>query len=109
MKVNYNLGKLNVAFESETVRELWKQLATFQEVFGETACGKCGSENLRFVVRENDGNEYYELRCTDCGARLAFGANKKGGGLFPRRKDADGNWLPDNGWQKWNPKTKSLE
>ena len=80
MKVNYNLGKLNVAFESETVRELWKQLATFQEVFGETTCGKCGSENLRFVVRENDGNEYYELRCMDCGARLAFGANKKGGG-----------------------------
>ena len=76
MKVNYNLGKLNVAFESETVRELWKQLATFQEVFGETTCGKCGSENLRFVVRENDGNEYYELRCVDCGARLAFGANK---------------------------------
>ena len=109
MKVNYNLGKLNVAFESETVRELWKQLATFQEVFGETTCGKCGSENLRFVVRENDGNEYYELRCVDCGARLAFGANKNGGGLFPRRIDADGNWLADNGWQKWNPKTKSLE
>ena len=45
----------------------------------------------------------------DCGAKLAFGANKKGGGLFPKRKDADGNWLPDGGWQKWNPKTKTLE
>jgi hypothetical protein len=60
-------------------------------------------------VRENDGNEYYEIRCVDCGAKLAFGANKKGGGLFPRRKDAEGNWLPDNGWTKWNPKTKQVE
>jgi len=109
MKVQLNAGKLNVAFEGETVRELWKQIAIFQEVFGETTCGKCGSENLRFVVRENDGNEYYELRCLDCGAKLAFGVMKKGGGLFPRRKDSDGNWLPDRGWTKWNPKTKSVE
>ena len=61
------------------------------------------------VVRENDGNEFYELRCLDCGAKLAFGAHKKGGGLFPRRKDIDGEWLSDRGWQKWNPKTKTLE
>ena len=109
MKAKFKVNKLSVEFEADSVREIWKQLSTFQEVFGETSCGKCGSENLRFVVRENDGNEYYELRCVDCGAKLAFGANKKGGGLFPKRKDADGNWLPDGGWQKWNPKTKTLE
>jgi hypothetical protein len=79
MKISYDLGKINVSFECDT------------------------------VVRENDGNEYYELRCTDCGAKMAFGANKKGGGLFPRRKDTEGNWLPDNGWQRWNTKTKKLE
>ena len=28
---------------------------------------------------------------------------KKGGGLFPKRKDGD-TWLPDGGWQKWNPR-----
>ena len=49
------------------------------------------------------------MRCMDCGARLAFGSHKKGGGMFPKRKDADGNYLPDRGWQKWNPKTKTLE
>jgi len=109
MKVNYNLSKLSVEFDGETVRDVWKQIAVFQEVFGESACGKCGSENLRFVVRENEGNEYYELRCIDCNAKLQFGANKQGGGLFPRRKDADGNWIDNSGWQKWNPTTKSLE
>ena len=109
MKANFKVNKLSVEFEADSVREIWKQLSTFQEVFGETSCGKCGSENLRFVVRENDGNEYYELRCVNCGARLAFGAHKKGGGLFPKRKDSDGNWLPDSGWVKWNPKTEKNE
>jgi len=109
MKVTYTVNKVNVTFEADTVRDVWHQLATFQEVFGEEACGKCESDNLRFVVRENEGNHYYELRCADCGAKLSFGANKKGGGLFPRRKGVDGEWLPDKGWQKWNPKTKSLE
>jgi hypothetical protein len=52
---------------------------------------------------------YYELRCADCGARLSFGSMKKGGGLFPRRKDSEGNWLPDRGWVKWNPKTEKNE
>lgn len=109
MKISYDLGKINVSFECDTIKEAFGQLSTFQEVFGETNCGKCDSDRLRPVVRENDGNEYYELRCTDCGAKMAFGANKKGGGLFPRRKDTEGNWLPDNGWQRWNNKTKQLE
>ena len=56
MKANFKVNKLSVEFEADSVREIWKQLSTFQEVFGETTCGKCGSENLRFVVRENDCN-----------------------------------------------------
>ena len=109
MKASYEINKLNVEFEGETIKDIWQQLAIFQEIFGESSCGKCESESLRFVVRENDGNHFYELRCDDCGARLSYGSHKKGGGLFPKRKDADGNWLPDKGWMKWNPKTKSLE
>ena len=88
---------------------MFSQLSAFQEVFGETTCGKCGSDNLRFVVRENEGNEYYELRCLDCGAKLQYSVNKKGGTLFPKRKNAEGEWLPDKGWTKWNPKTKTVE
>lgn len=109
MEVTKKVGSLTITFEAETQKEVFKYLSSLEEVFGETKCGKCGSENLRFVVRENDGNEYYELRCLDCGAKLAFGVNKKGGGLFPKRKDAEGNWLPDKGWTKWNPKTKQAE
>ena len=56
-------------------------------------------------MRTVDDNEYYELRCMDCGAKLAFGSMKKGGGLFPKRKDADGKlatrqWLDQVNSQK---------
>lgn len=109
MKITKTIGNLTIDIERETQKEIFKDLATFEEVFGENVCGKCSSENLRYVVRENDGNEYYELRCMDCGAKLAFGVHKKGGGLFPRRKDAEGNYLPDKGWQKWDGKSKSTK
>ena len=42
------------------------------------------------------------------GAKLSFGSHKKGGGLFPKRKDGD-NWLPDRGWGQGNPKTEKNE
>lgn len=111
MKVNYTTGsgRMSAEFEAESHRDLFEQLNRFQEVFEEDTCGKCGSHDIKFVVRTVDGNSYYELRCANCGARLSFGANKTGGGLFPKRKDAEGNWLPDNGWTKWNPKTKTQE
>lgn len=111
MKLTYTTAnkRITAEFDADTQRELFTQISKFQEVFEETKCGKCGSENLKFVVRTVDDNEYFELRCLDCGAKLSFGSMKKGGGLFPKRKDADGNWLPDGGWQKWNPKTKTVE
>ena len=106
MKINYRNEKISVEIEGETQRELFSQLAAFQEVFDETVCGKCGSNNVKFVVRQVEDNDYYEIRCKDCNAKLAFGALKKGGGLFPKRKDSDGNWLPDMGWTKWDSSAK---
>ena len=110
MKLSYTTsnGKISVEFEGESQKDLFGQIASFQEVFEETQCGKCGSENLKFVVRTVDENDYYELRCLDCGARLSFGVHKKGGGLFPKRKDKD-TWLPNRGWVKWNPETQKNE
>lgn len=111
MKVTYTTknNRLKVELEGESQKDVFEALSKFQEVFDETNCGKCGSENLRFIVRNVEDNLYYELRCMDCGARLSFGVHKKGGGLFPKRKDNDGKWLPDNGWLKWNPKTEQAE
>jgi hypothetical protein len=105
MKLNYKVSdKLSFELEGEGQKEIFKELSAIQEIFGEESCGLCKSHNLRYVVRNVEGNDYYELRCADCGAILAFGQHKKGGTLFPRRKDDDGKWLPNRGWHKYTPK-----
>ena len=79
MKLTYTTrnGKISVEVEGDSHRDLFEANNKFQEVFEEDVCGKCGHENIRFVVRTVDDNQYYELRCSSCGARLAFGANRK--------------------------------
>ncbi len=110
VKVVYNGPKLSIELEGENQSELWKKLADFQETFEEPCCGKCKKSNLRFTVRTVDDNAYHELRCLDCGAKLAFGQHKKGGGLYPSRKDKDtGKIKGTNGWVKWNSETQKEE
>ena len=105
MKASYKLSdKLQFEVEGEGQKEIFKEIASIQEIFGETKCGMCGSENIKFVVRVVEDNEYYELRCMDCGATLAFGQHKKGGTLFPKRKNEKGEYMPNRGWYKWQGK-----
>ncbi len=108
----------------ETHTALFEQAAALQEVFAAyDKCGRCNSENLRFVVRmDNEQNKYYELHCQaqGCRSRLSFGQNKEGGTLYPRRKETKkkavmggkleaGAWLPHNGWIKWNKDKQESE
>jgi hypothetical protein len=102
MKITYKASdKLQFELEGSGQKEVFKELATIQEIFSEDKCGSCKKDDLRFIVRNVESNDYYELRCNDCGAVLAFGQHKKGGTLFPKRKDDENNWLPNNGWHKW--------
>jgi hypothetical protein len=132
MKVNYTTKNGRIAFEFEADNHvgIWKNLSALQEVFEEEKCLKCGSDNLRFSVRkstytDDKGKEkecdYHELRCRNCGAKLAFGVLDDGTfSLFPKRKDKEGNWLgkktnekgkevPTYGWVKWNNETQKEE
>lgn len=111
MKISYTTanGKIKAEFESESPKDLFVDIHRFQEIFEEDTCGKCGSQDIKYIVRTIEDNQYYELKCVACSARLSFGVNKKGGGLFPKRKSNDGKWLVDSGWLKWNPKTEQSE
>ena len=105
MKVTFQLSeKMNVQLDVETQRALFEQLGDLQDVFGESQCGACGCTDVRFQVREVDENKYYELVCPKCRAKKAFGCHKNGKTLFPKRKDAAGAYLPNNGWTKWDGK-----
>lgn len=104
VKANYKTrnGQILCEVQGETVKDLFRGISQAQEVFeSANACGACQSNAIRFIHRVVDDNEYFELGCADCFARLQFGQHKKGGTLFPKRKDEANNWLPNGGWQKY--------
>lgn len=133
MRVNWSYENVNVELDCESLDELVKKVVSLDrvkdlfkggkdtEIFAALAdlnntdilktevCGKCGNSDVACIHREVDGNSYYELRCKQCGAKLAFGANRVGGGLYFKRKDKEGNNLGSDGWVKYNPKTGKEE
>ncbi len=111
MKLNYNSedGRMHVELAGESIKDIFERLSEFQEVFEcDTACGCCNSASIRFLARTVDEYKFYELSCRACSARLSFGQQKKGGGLFPKRKDEDGNWMLHRGWAKFTPKGEAV-
>lgn len=87
MKVTYRAtDKLVFELEGSGQKEIFKELALIQEIFSEEKCGLCGSTNLKFIVRNVDNNDYFELRCNDCGAILAFGQHKREAHCFQKEK-----------------------
>jgi hypothetical protein len=112
MKLSYTsaCGRFKAEFEGSTQKEVFEKVAEFQEVFEEPACGCCGEKNTKLVARENQGNKFYERKCANaaCGAYLAYGVNKTGGTIFPKRKDEETNRPgPNNGWKKFVPASQS--
>lgn len=104
MKLHYTTrnNRIKVEIESESSKDAFKKLAEFQEIFAEPTCGQCNNDDLQFVVRTVDNNDYYELKCTNCYAKLAFGQHKSGGTLFPKRKNPDGTYDKARGWHVYN-------
>lgn len=101
MKAHYKSpnGRMVFEVEGETPKNLFRSIAELQELFEtEESCGVCNSLNIRLSHRVIDNNEYFGLRCA-CGAEFSFGQKRQGGGLFPKRNDAEGNALPHRGWK----------
>jgi len=112
MKVNYQFKSgVGVELEATNQKEIFESLAMLEEIFGVNQCERCQGTSLKFVVREIDGNKYYETHCcnTQCRARLAFGSHKTGNTLFPKRKDDEGKWLKYGGWQIWDSVEKKMK
>lgn len=104
MKVVYRAGAATIEVDGKDTKDCFGQIAVASEVFRHSQCGACGCPDVWPQVRERDGNHYYEVKCSNCKAELSFGQRRVDGALYPRRKDKDGNWLPNNGWIKWQPK-----
>lgn len=115
MKFTKNVNdNLSVEFDAPNIKAGFEMLAEVDEVLGVDKCGnpKCGSSNLRYSKRTVAGNNYYEMICKDCDHKLAFGQQKVGGALFPRRWDTKAKQPIGpfkNGWLKYIPKDEDDE
>lgn len=115
MKLNYTTpdNRMSVELSGDSQKDLFKELADFQEVFQGNVCsavidGKVlKTDNTVFRVREVDDNLYYEMVCLEPGPlfmyKKQFGQNKKGGSLFPKwpNKEDKDIVLGLNGWFKY--------
>jgi hypothetical protein len=109
VKVTYTIPNGRLAFEMDCSngKAAFELVARVQELFEESDCGCCKSKNLRFTVREHDGNKYYNLRCADCSAQLDFGQRKDGTGMWMKRTDKDNRPLPNRGWYVYSGTTRA--
>jgi hypothetical protein len=104
-----------VSEDCESDSAMFEFIHHMQELFDNSTCSRNGetSSQVRVNVRtDGDENKYYEMVCFDprkpeCHyAKRKFGVNKKGGGLFPKNKDEEGNWKP---WTRYNKETGKEE
>lgn len=107
MKVRYTTGdgRISVEIDGADTKTVFKEIAQFQEVFENDKCQCCGGTELRFQVRVVEDNEYPEIKCQNpkCNAALSMGQNKKGGGLYPKRK------IKVNGEERYDTKHKGWQ
>lgn len=115
MKVTKTIGSYTFTVENASVKKVWEDLASINEVFGDEKCGCCGSKNItpsfRVVEKNKKSYDYYEMKCleTKCRARLSYGQHQEGGGIFPHRKlgedgradRVNGQYGPHNGWSRF--------
>src|SRR5687768_9405163 len=87
MQVQVKHGNLVGVCEGSTPHEVFKQIAEFQETFEDSVCGLCGNGNLKYVHRNVDANDFYELICLDpkCKGKLRFGTSKEDKKMYPKR------------------------
>jgi hypothetical protein len=106
MKAKFNVTKqLQIELEGN-MKDIFAEIASYQEVFSADICGVCGSNETRFRVRKVGKHSYYEQTCVKpgCYARLAYGQHDGDlGTLFPKRKNKDGSFSQTRGWEKWTP------
>jgi ribosomal protein L40E len=124
-KANVRLtDKLAMEVSGEDEIEIFKSISRAQEIFSFNQCGKCDSTEVRFVARQDkDENDWLEIVCQKCYAKLPFGMTKKGKKIFPKLRwdnlsetqqkersneeapaKSHNGFLPNSGWYNYKKK-----
>lgn len=128
MKLQYTTsdGKLTVELEGKSQKDLFRELARFQEVFEDVPAGKdskgnnVSGGNVKYRVRkakytDEKGKEkeadYFEKVVVDgplMWYKKSYGVLDDGtDGLFPKNKAPEGTTAGYNGWHKFELDKKS--
>jgi hypothetical protein len=121
MKIKWSPREgIELEFEATSQVDAIEQMGKHSEIFGIKKCGACQSTDIRFQARtvtkqvgkKMETYPYHELVCNNpsCRARLSFGKFQDDpGSVFPKRKDADGNYLENGGWVKFRKEDTSKD
>lgn len=123
MKVLVNVGSgINLEVEAADDKGLFKAIADAQghEFFKDKSCQACNSTDIKFQVRTVEDNDFYEIVCKKCWAKLSFGHSKTGQKMYAKRLKTDNKGkavkdgeksvpLPHKGWCKYNKETGENE
>lgn len=101
-KIRMKIGEAWVEVDAATAMDAVKLISPYYELLGQRECGVCGSPNVGLNHRVSGGYDFYGVKCFSCGARLDFGQQRDGGGLFPKRKLPSGEYDKEHqGWYRW--------
>lgn len=116
IRVTQKMGdRITVTIEANDDKEAFRKLGSAHEVYNIRMCGMqgCGGTDLRFNLRENEGNQFPEVVCMKCYARLAYGQKKGTTEIYPRRRFhkqhplvvskqyKEDDKMPDGGWERY--------
>ena len=118
----------NLSFEvsADTEPELFRQVARVHEGFAVKKCGKCGCEDVKFVVRAaSKKSKWMEVVCQDfnCRAKLVYSSTEDQTMVYPKTRwthlsdaqkeerkdeqeyaDSHAGFLPNGGFYIWKKK-----
>lgn len=101
-------SKVNVTVEAANDKELIEQTSFWEEVAGRAKrCDACDAPEIRLSHRNVNGNDFYALRCTKCGAELKIG-QRKAGGFFIKDRDVFTKFVPEGFNQDTKMATKPI-
>lgn len=108
MKVRYRSpgGRIEIEMDVATELDLVATMGRLQDLFETGPCGMCKSIRIKHDKRNGGGHTYYEVKCTDCGARLPLHQNDGVETLYRVRRGPNGQKLPNDGWEMPPAKTK---
>jgi len=109
LKLKFGNGMLE--YQSPDIKTVHK----FSAIWGALpqTCQVCQGKNVILNHKSPGGNDYYGIRCIDCGAELNLHQKKEGGGFYIKSDDKMKVWegKSDNGdfskdWKNAEPPVK---